>query len=85
MSRYDKLKRKLLTSPAHITFEELDKVLVREGCTRRQPSAGSSHHVYTRDDLEGLLTVPYKRPHVSRHYVHAVVEWLGLTEREDDE
>jgi hypothetical protein len=32
-----------------------------------------------------LLTVPYKRPHVSRRYVDAVVKWLELVEQEDDE
>ena len=86
MSKYDKLVQSILNNPAHVAFEDLDKVLKREGCQCRKPTRGS-HYNYTRDDLDGILTVPrpHKRPHVGKAYVEKVVEWLGLEDTNDDD
>lgn len=81
MSKYQKLIRRILDNQTHVTFEELHKILIREGCECREPKGGSSHRTYFRDDLEGIRTVPYKRPHIGATYVRQVIEWLGLEEK----
>jgi predicted RNA binding protein YcfA (HicA-like mRNA interferase family) len=81
MASYDKLVRQVLNAPQKVSFEDLDKILKREGCERSQPKGGSSHYVYSHADWDGVLTIPYRRPHVSKTYVKLVIEWLNLEER----
>ena len=79
MSKREKLIRRMLNNPKTVSFDELVGVLEFEGCELQ--SSSGSHHTYTHPDLDGILTVPYKRPHVKRRYVEQAISWLNLEEK----
>ena len=70
MSRREKLK----SNPQKIRFEEVDKVLLSTGFTKRQPRRGSSHFTYTLNDI--MITIPYKKPYIKSRYIREVVDLL---------
>lgn len=81
MSRLEKLLRKIKNNPRQVRFEELDKILVRSGFNRRQPSGGSSHYIYILG--KHILSVPYEQPHIKAMYVEQALK--ALKEAAEDE
>ncbi len=79
MPKREKPIRRILNNRKTVSFDELANILDFEGCTLQHVSG--SHHTYVHPDLDGILTVPYKRPHVNRHYVEQAIEWLNLEEK----
>jgi predicted RNA binding protein YcfA (HicA-like mRNA interferase family) len=78
MTKYDKLYAKIVNNPKNVTFEELDKILHKQGFKRSNPSSGSSHYTYRHPELTNILTIPYKRP-IKAIYVKqalAIIEQL---------
>ncbi|MBI2617332.1 type II toxin-antitoxin system HicA family toxin [Candidatus Gottesmanbacteria bacterium] len=75
MTKRQKRLKKLFTNPKSVSFEELNRVLLDLGFTKRQPRSGSSHHIYTKGEIQ--ISVPYKRPYVKEIYVKHVLEIIG--------
>ena len=76
MSQLVKLLERIRNNPKTVTFEELDKILCRDGYERRQPGGGSSHYIY-RKKGQPPLTIPKKTPYVKEEYVKLVIEALA--------
>ena len=76
MSQWEKLLERIRKNPKTVTFEELDKILVRSGYEKRQPGGGSSHYTF-RKKGKLPLTIPKKSPYVKEEYVKLVIEALG--------
>jgi hypothetical protein len=74
MSRKEKLLEKIKSNPQKIRFDEIDKILLSVGFTKRQPRRGSSHFTYTLNEL--IITIPYKRPYVKSRYIKEAVDLL---------
>jgi predicted RNA binding protein YcfA (HicA-like mRNA interferase family) len=70
MSKFEKDLAKLKQNPKNVHFEELEKILLRFGFTKRQ--RGSSHVVFTKG--KNILTVPIKRPFLKAVYVKQALE-----------
>jgi predicted RNA binding protein YcfA (HicA-like mRNA interferase family) len=70
MSKFEKDLAKLKHNPKNVHFEELEKILLRFGFTKRQ--RGSSHVVFTKG--KNILTVPIKRPFLKAVYVKQALE-----------
>ena len=77
MSKLEKLLQRIKNNPKTVRFEELDKILTREGYERRQPGGGSSHYTYKKSGNRSL-TVPRQTPYVNECYVINVLEELGV-------
>jgi len=75
MTKREKRVRKIFRNPKTVPFEELNRVLRDFGFGVRQPKSGSSHFVYTKDEVQ--ISVPYKRPFVKEVYVKRVLELIG--------
>lgn len=90
MAKFEKRVQKILQGRASVTFEDLDYVLTKLGWVRRQSKGGSSHYIYTKEGCPSIITVPFKRPHVCRHYVDEVIDlcnlenWGGYNEEDQD-
>lgn len=74
MGRLKKLLEKIKNNPRQVRFEELDRILIRAGFTKRQPSGGSSHYIYTEGKVR--LTIPYRQPHIKAVYVQRAISVL---------
>lgn len=72
MSKYDKLLEKMKNNPTNISFEDLKKILEKEGY--QGINSGGSHWVFRKEGEESI-TIPYKRP-VKIIYVKKVLEIL---------
>lgn len=75
MGKLRKLLEKIRNNPKTVRFEELDKILISAGFTRRQSGKGSSHYLYKLGDK--MLCVPFRQPHVLRVYVERAIELIG--------
>jgi len=82
LSKLKKLLERIRNNPKNVRFEELDKILIHYGFTKRQSSGGSSHYYYTKG--EKLLSVPFHKPHIKVIYVERAIELLE-GEINDDE
>ena len=80
--RIQKLRARIEQNPKHVRFEDLDKLLRGYGFAVRQPKKGSSHYVYKRG--QWLLTVPYRRPHIGKHYVKEALAYIEEIETLED-
>ena len=77
MSKLEKLLQRIKNNPKTVRFEELDKILRREGYETSQPRSGSSHYTYRKPGVRSL-TIPRQTPYVNECYVRDVLEELGL-------
>jgi len=75
MGKLKKLYEKIKNNPRAVRFSELDKILQSAGFTKRQPSGGSSHFIFTKEDKS--LSVPLDQPHIKRIYVERAIEIIG--------
>ncbi|MFZ3132498.1 MAG: toxin HicA [Desulfosporosinus sp.] len=83
LSKLKKLLEKIKNNPRQVRFEELDKILLHYGFSKRQPSGGSSHYTYKLG--ESRLTVPFKKPHIGEAYVELALDALkGVIDDEQD-
>lgn len=64
----DKLIQKIKQNPAHVRFQDLEKLLIKCGYTMRQSGGGSSHYIFTKAGKKPLC-IPKKKPFVREHYV----------------
>jgi hypothetical protein len=82
MATHDKIIGRWRNNPRDVRFEEVDRVLLRTGFTKRQ--RGTSHAVYTYGSFR--LTIPYRQPYVLQVYVRQVLQVLDeLQELRDEE
>lgn len=75
MTKRAKRVKKLFQNPKTVTFKELDQVLKSFGFEVRQAGSGSSHYVYTKEEIQ--ISVPFKRPYAKEVYVKRVLELIG--------
>jgi hypothetical protein len=75
MTKREKRVKKIFQNPKAVPFKELDRVLKDFGFEVRQPKSGSSHYVYTKEDIQ--MSVPFKRPFVKEVYIKRVIELIG--------
>ncbi len=75
MSKLEKLLERVRNNPKAVRFEELDKLLIRAGFTRRQSKKGSSHFYYTKDGK--AISVPFKKPYILETYVLEAIDLIG--------
>lgn len=80
MTKRQKRVQKLFQNPKTVSFRELDQVLKSLGFEVRQPGSGSSHHIYTKGQIQ--ISVPFRRPFVKEVYVRRVLELIGGDEDE---
>lgn len=73
MSQLQKLYERIKNNPKTVRFEELDKILIKAGYTKRQPRGGSSHYAYVMPGRD-LITVPFNQPYIKRIYVEKVID-----------
>ena len=83
MSKLKKLLVKIKNNPRQVRFEELDKILLHYGFSKRQPGGGSSHYTYRLGKFR--LTVPFKQPHIGAAYVELALEVLKGVINDDEE
>ena len=77
MSKLEKLLQRIKNNPKTVRFEELDKVLRREGYVPSQSRSGSSHYTYKKIGSRSL-TIPRQLPYVKECYVRDVLETVGI-------
>ncbi len=77
MSKLEKLLQRIKNNPKTVRFEELDKVLRREGYEPSQPRGGSSHYTYKKFGGRSI-TIPRQLPYVNECYVRDVLDTLGI-------
>ena len=81
MSKKEKALAKLRQAPRHVRFEEIEKILVRLGFTKRQD--GTSHATFTFG--RHILTVPKRKPFVKPKYVELMLEMLDKMKELEEE
>jgi hypothetical protein len=74
VSKLRKLLEKIRNNPKFVRFDELDKILLRYGFAKRQPSSGSSHYIYKLGTIR--LTIPFKQPYIKAPYVEQALNAL---------
>jgi hypothetical protein len=74
LSTFKKLLPRIKNNPKQVRFEELDRILIKNGFTRRQPRGGSSHYFYSKGSVK--IPIPHRQPYVLSCYVEAVIEIL---------
>jgi hypothetical protein len=80
VTKRQKRLERIRGNPKNVRFEDLDRLLIDFGFTRRQPRGGSSHYVYTRGELR--LTVPMNRPHLREVYIKNALKLLDEIDNE---
>lgn len=70
-----KLWLRVKNNPKTVSFEEANKLLTKAGFTCRQPSGGSSHYIYKKDDR--MVSVPKKQPYIHEEYIKQMIEVIG--------
>ena len=80
MTKLEKLRQRIEEGPAHVRFEDLDRLLQACGFEVRQPGRGGSHYFYRKGCV--TVTVPRRRPHVPPIYVRLVLEAIDQAEEE---
>lgn len=82
VSKIQKLLERIRRNPRQVRFEELDKILLRYGFTKSQPSGGSSHYIYVKGTL--MLVIPFRLPHIKAIYVERAIKLLegGLNDEQ---
>ena len=63
MPKRDKLFEKIKNNPKNVRFRDLQKLLINSGFSCRQPSGGSSHHIfYLPDNPIVSMSIPKRNP-----------------------
>ena len=80
MAKLEKLRQRIEQGPAHVRFEDLDRLLQACSFEVRQPGRGGSHSYYSKGEVE--VTVPRQRSHMRVVYVRLVLEAIDQAEEE---
>ncbi len=80
MSKFEKELARLRQNPKNVRYEELEKILLKIGFSKRQ--SGTSHVVFRKDDI--ILTVPVKKPFLKLIYVKKALEVIERIMEFDD-
>lgn len=75
MTKRAKRVKKIFQNPKNVPFQKLSRVLISFGFETREPRSGSSHHIFTKGEVQ--ISVPYKRPFAKEVYVKRVLELIG--------
>ena len=75
MSQLEKLLQRIHNNPKTVRFEELAKILLKNGYECAQSRRGSSHYTY-RKEGKYPITIPKNAPYVKECYVRQVIEAL---------
>jgi len=70
MSKFEKELARLKQNPKNVRYEELEKILLRIGFSKRQ--RGTSHVVFRKEAV--ILTVPIKKPFLKSIYVKKTLD-----------
>lgn len=68
----DKLLNKIKNNPKNVRFRDLEKLLLNNGYTKRQPKGGSSHYVFSKTGKQSI-TIPFNQPFIKVVYVKIVL------------
>jgi hypothetical protein len=82
VSKKEKLLEKIKNSPKNVRFEALRNILIGLGFIERQSRKGTSHYVYTKDDI--ILTIPKKTP-VNQVYVKEALDAIEKILEQEEE
>lgn len=82
MSKKEKLLERIKNNPKDVRFEVLSNILVGLGFNERQSRKGTSHYVYTKDDI--ILTIPKKTP-VNQVYVKEALDAIEKIFEQEEE
>ncbi|TCL74232.1 hypothetical protein EDC14_1004170 [Hydrogenispora ethanolica] len=82
MSKKEKLFEKMKNNPKNVRFEALRNILLGLGFIERQSRKGTSHYVYTKDDI--ILTIPKKTP-LNQIYVMEALDAIERVLQEQEE
>ncbi len=75
----EKLSKKFLTDPKHITIEDCDKLLTDYGYELRK--GGGSHRTYHKKGLHPItVVVPKGTKYINTPYIGKIIRDLGLEE-----
>jgi hypothetical protein len=80
VTKLEKLRQRIEEGPAHVRFEDLDRLLQVYGFEVRQPGRGGSHYYYSKGRVK--VTIPRRRPHVPPVYARLVLEVIDQAEEE---
>lgn len=80
MSIWEKLIARIRNNPKTVSFDEVEKILLRFGYCRRQPGSGSSHYIFRKQGCP-IITIPKNEPYVKEMYVKLVIEALAMLEK----
>jgi hypothetical protein len=80
VAKRDKLLEKWRQNPQGARFEEVDRVLLSYGFSRR--NRGSSHYVYSRPG-HNPITIAYRKPFLHSQAVREVLQAIGELIDED--
>ncbi len=80
MDRLEKLRHRIVHSPKHVRFEDLDRLLRGYGFEGRQ---GKGSHYYYRRGAH-RVTVPFRRPHILPIYVKLALKAIERAELEEE-
>jgi len=83
LTKADKLYARIVNNPKDVNFEELDKLLLKNGFKRNNPGSGSSHYTYRHPDLIDIVTIPSKRPVKAIYVKQAIVAIKQLEQRRE--
>lgn len=72
MSKPKKEIEKITQNPKHVRYEQLEKILMKLGCAKR--NTGGSHVVYTYE--EHRLTIPVEKPFLKCFYVKEALKMI---------
>ena len=82
MSQLEKLLQRIMNNPKAVRFEELDKIMIKDGFTKRQSGKGTSHYVYTKEAK--VLVVPFNKPYVNQIYVERAMKIIDMEGNEHE-
>jgi hypothetical protein len=82
VSKKEKLFEKMKNNPKNVRFEALRNILLGLGFIERQSRKGTSHYVYTKDDI--ILTIPKKTP-LNQIYVMEALDAIERVLQEQEE
>ncbi len=76
---FKKFKRRPI--PTDLLFKDADRLLKAHGFTRRQPSGGSSHYIYTHPELQNIrLTIARDGNKIKKGYARNVVNAIVMAQ-----
>ena len=79
MSQIEKLKKRLLSKPKDFTMEELERLLLKLGCMKKDQGKTSGSRVAFTDPATGItlkLHDPHPQKHLKSYAINLAIEFL---------